>query len=79
MRTSSVMTISLPPAMVKASDKVAEKQNMTRSELIRTALRNYIEQTQYHAKTMRAIAEYEKEKKQGALKKLDGSLADFLE
>lgn len=45
MRTSSLVTISLPPAMVAASEKTAQNQNMTRSELLRTALRRYLEET----------------------------------
>lgn len=41
-----MITVSLPPAMAAKSAKFARKQNMTRSELFRTALRNYLEEVQ---------------------------------
>lgn len=37
------MTISLPPGMVKEFEKVRKAENRTRSELVREALRYYIE------------------------------------
>ncbi|MBI4049541.1 MAG: ribbon-helix-helix protein, CopG family [Candidatus Doudnabacteria bacterium] len=43
MRTSSLVTISLPPKILKESERAARSQNMTRSELLRTALRRYLE------------------------------------
>ena len=43
MRTSSLVTISLPPRLVAESEKIARKKHMTRSELIRSALRQYLE------------------------------------
>lgn len=43
MRTSSLVTISVPPLMLKESEKVARRKHMTRSELMRTALRQYLE------------------------------------
>ena len=39
-----MVTISLPPKMVIESEKIALDQNMTRSELLRTALRYYLEE-----------------------------------
>ncbi|MDP4000883.1 MAG: ribbon-helix-helix domain-containing protein [bacterium] len=44
MRTSSLVTISLPPRMLADSERIARKKNMTRSELLRTALRIYLEE-----------------------------------
>lgn len=44
MRTTQTMTISLPPGMVKEFEKVRRAENRTRSELVREALRHYIEQ-----------------------------------
>ena len=44
MRTSSLVTISLPPAMVSKAEKVARTRHMTRSELMRDALRHYLEE-----------------------------------
>ncbi|HLC44759.1 MAG TPA: ribbon-helix-helix domain-containing protein [Patescibacteria group bacterium] len=74
MRTSSLVTISLPPKMVAESEKVAKQQNMTRSELLRTALRFYLEETS----TQEAIRIFKKEKREGKLKVLKGSLADLI-
>ncbi len=41
MRTTEIMTISLPPAMVRQFEEVRKKESRTRSELVREALRAY--------------------------------------
>lgn len=41
MRTRQTMTISLPPEMIKAVEKIRKAEHRTRSELIREALRVY--------------------------------------
>lgn len=74
MRTSTLVTISLPPAMLRQSQKIAKQQKMTRSELIRAALRRYIEELDLNE----AIRVYEDEKRSGTLKELKGSLADLI-
>lgn len=74
MRTSSLITISLPPSMVKETEKVARKKHMTRSELLRTALRQYIEEQM----ASEAIRVYRKEFREGKLKELKGSLVDLM-
>jgi CopG family transcriptional regulator / antitoxin EndoAI len=43
MRTTEIMTISLPPAMAKQMEKVQKEENRTRSELLREAWRLYFE------------------------------------
>jgi len=43
MRTTDIMTISLPPAMVKQMEKVQKQEHRTRSELLREAWRQYFE------------------------------------
>jgi predicted transcriptional regulator len=43
MRTTETVTISLPPAMVKQMERVRKREHRTRSELIREALRHYID------------------------------------
>ena len=43
MRTTETVTISPPPAMVKQLEKVRKQEHRTRSELIREALRHYID------------------------------------
>lgn len=85
MRNTSLVTISLPPAMVKESDFRAKSRQMTRSELVRAALREYLER--YDTKriaweekdTMQAIKSFEREKRQGKLKILPpGGLAKLM-
>ena len=41
MRTRQIMTISLPPAMVRQLEAVRKLESRTRSELVREALRQY--------------------------------------
>lgn len=43
MRTTSTLTISLPPGMAKQMAKVQKEENRTRSELLREAWRRYFE------------------------------------
>lgn len=40
-RTTSTLTISLPPAMLKELERVRKREHRTRSELMREALRTY--------------------------------------
>jgi CopG family transcriptional regulator/antitoxin EndoAI len=42
MRTTKVMTLSLPPEMVKEVEEISKEENRTKSELFREALRRYI-------------------------------------
>ena len=75
MRTSTLLTISLPPALASQAEKAARTQHMTRSELFRDALRNYIEELMAEE----AIHVFEKERRDGKLKTLSsGSLADLM-
>ena len=41
MRTSKIVSITLPPAMLKEAERLAKKENRTISELVREALRYY--------------------------------------
>ena len=41
MRTTKVLSITLPKAMLKDTKKLAKKENRTMSELVREALRRY--------------------------------------
>ena len=43
MRTTSTLTISLPPAMVKQMGRVQKEEHRTRSELLREAWRQYFD------------------------------------
>lgn len=42
MRTTKVMTLSIPPDMVREVEQIISKENRTKSELFREALRKYI-------------------------------------
>lgn len=42
MRTTKVMTLSIPPDMVMEIEKIISKEHRTKSELFREALRKYI-------------------------------------
>jgi len=42
MRTTKVLTLSLPPEMAEQVGKFAQEEGMTRSELFREALRDYM-------------------------------------
>lgn len=46
-RYTSVLTVSVPPAVVKEANRVAKSENRTRSELFREALRFYISQKKW--------------------------------
>ncbi len=41
-RSSKLVTISLPPSLLKEAEQVAEREHRTKSELVREALRAYI-------------------------------------
>lgn len=60
--------------MVSEAEKVARKKHMTRSELLRTALRHYLEEQMAEE----AILIYKKELHEGKLKVLKGSLVDLM-
>ncbi len=66
MRTSLLVTVSLPPAMVKACEKIGRRHHMNRSEIMRAALRCFCEE---HA-ALEAIRVYETEHRNGTLQKL---------
>ena len=74
MRTTSLVTISLPPVLLRTSQKIATQKQMTRSELIREALRRYIEEQD----AAEAVRVYEQELRSGKLKKLKGSLVSLM-
>ena len=73
-RTTNVISISLPPELSRQTERMAKKYNMTRSELLRDALRQYAEMGQVD----KMLNEYESDKRNGRLKKLRGSVADLM-
>ena len=48
MRATRLVTISLPPDLLKKAEKAAKEENRTRSELLREALRWYLEEREWH-------------------------------
>lgn len=74
MRTSSLVTFSIPPALIMQAERIARRQHMTRSELIRSALRRYLEELAAEE----SIRIYKKERRGGKLKELKRSLADLM-
>ncbi len=47
MRTTTTWTISLPPALGRKAERTAKEENRTKSELVREALRLYIEERRW--------------------------------
>ena len=75
MRNTSLVTISLPPAMVKESERLAKTNQMTRSEFVRAAIRRFIEELD----TDEAIKIADEELAAGKLKLLPrGGLAKLM-
>lgn len=75
MRTSTIFAVSLPPALATETDRLARKQHMTRSELHRTALREYAAQ----ARLDEAIRVADRERKEGKMQVLgSGGLAALM-
>src|ERR1700742_1783063 len=44
MRTTQILTVSLPPALLQQFEEVRKRESRTRSEVVREALRVYFEQ-----------------------------------
>ena len=87
MRKTSLVTISLPPAMVKESTQLANEYQMTRSEFLRAAIRSYTEELKRKAKktaweekqALKAITIAHKELRAGKLiTSPPGGLAELL-
>jgi predicted transcriptional regulator len=57
MRTTKVVSISLPEAQYKKAVRLAKKENRTMSELMREALRVYETQEQRRAEAFKGMGE----------------------
>ena len=55
MRITQTWTVSLPPRLIKEAERVAKEEDRTKSELVREALRMYIEERRWR-KLQRATA-----------------------
>lgn len=47
MRTTKTWTISLPPGLGREAERTAKEENRTKSELVREALRMYLEERRW--------------------------------
>lgn len=53
MGTRRLITISLPPRLLKDAERMAEQENRTKSELLREALRFYIDTSEVRRRVTR--------------------------
>lgn len=47
MRTTRILSLSLPPDLVREAERIAKQEGRTKSELFREALRRYIEERRW--------------------------------
>ena len=47
MRTTKTWTVSLPPKLGREAERTAKEENRTKSELVREALRMYLDQRRW--------------------------------
>ncbi len=78
MRTTEVMTVSLPPEMVRQVEQVRKRESRTRSELVREALRVYFEQRYPTSRPTRAELAALRRGREAARRGDSLSLGEFL-
>lgn len=47
MRTTKILSLSLPPGLLREAERWAKKEGRTKSELFREALRRYIQERRW--------------------------------
>jgi CopG family transcriptional regulator/antitoxin EndoAI len=47
MRTTRILSLSLPPDLIREAERIAKQEGRTRSELFREALRRYVEERRW--------------------------------
>jgi CopG family transcriptional regulator/antitoxin EndoAI len=47
MRTTKILSLSLPPELLREAERIAKKEGRTKSELFREALRRYIQEQRW--------------------------------
>ena len=65
-RQTSVLSISLPKSLTKEVDKLSKQTSQTRSELMRSALREYMLNLQEDAELLKVAQERMKSFKKGS-------------
>jgi CopG family transcriptional regulator/antitoxin EndoAI len=53
VRTRKLITISLPPSLLKRAEEVAREENRSKSELLREALRFYVDTREIRKRAMK--------------------------
>jgi CopG family transcriptional regulator/antitoxin EndoAI len=49
MRTTRILSLSIPPELLRQAERVAKEEGRTKSELFREALRRYVEERRWRA------------------------------
>jgi CopG family transcriptional regulator/antitoxin EndoAI len=49
MRTTKILSLSIPPELLRQAERVAKEEGRTKSELFREALRRYVEERRWRA------------------------------
>jgi CopG family transcriptional regulator/antitoxin EndoAI len=49
MRTTRILSLSIPPELLRQAERVAKEEGRTKSELFREALRRYLEERRWRA------------------------------
>ena len=47
MRETKIISVSLPPELLREAEKISKKEGRTKSELFREALRRYIQEKEW--------------------------------
>ena len=47
MRTTKILSVSLPPELLRAAERLSKKEGRTKGELFREALRRYIQEQEW--------------------------------
>jgi CopG family transcriptional regulator/antitoxin EndoAI len=49
MRTTKILSLSLPPELLREAETLARREGRTKSELLREALRRYIQEQEWRS------------------------------
>jgi len=70
LRTTKLVTISMPPELLEKAEQLARKENRTRSEFFRETVRQYLARGKYQ------ILQKEREEAFSMLEKIWGKMKD---
>ncbi len=49
MRTTKILSLSLPPELLREAETLAKREGRTKSELLREALRRYVQEQEWRS------------------------------